>query len=595
MAFISSGGSGTVNDGDITNAKLANMAQATVKGRASGAGTGVPGDLTAAQLRTLLVAVPPQWERLVSGDANYTIVATTSAVVDQTSTLTAARTRTLPAANALPAGSEVIVGSGAGCSATNTLTIGRAGSDTINGAATAVAISMPYGWRRFVTDGTSAWTWDAGVMRGTNLVTGAVDNAVLRADGTGGVTTQASGCTIPDSAVGALGNVVQTFSNADVTVTAGTTLLVQTGTLSAARTITLPAASGYPAGSTLTILERSGTLSSANWLNIVRAGSDTINGGTAYAMYPTGARHVMLTSDGTSLWTAVSSPNLNGASIYRTGSGRLVMESFDGVELKGNAIVCGGQFYAQNFIELLQVASGGTPNANSARIYAKDLAGNASLYFINEGGVETLVTPHSTTAPDWLYRSGSANPTEELGWSASHYTGVVTHHHRETGVVYRETFGEYNERLGLTGDAALSVRDWDADQAIKVADQEAKIAKWDALPEELRQGDRPEALVAKPRPDWMIDQTSVILAGRERDAARAALRASWAAQPSWIRGPFDGHFRGAQVFLDAGDDDAAADLIRYAEAPGAYTTEQLATFVTLKTTIAAAIAALPSL
>ena len=54
MAFISTGGSGTVNDGDITNAKLANMAQATVKGRASGAGTGVPGDLTAAQQKTIL-------------------------------------------------------------------------------------------------------------------------------------------------------------------------------------------------------------------------------------------------------------------------------------------------------------------------------------------------------------------------------------------------------------------------------------------------------------------------------------------------------------------------------------------------------------
>jgi hypothetical protein len=54
MAFISTGGSGTVNDGDISNAKLANMAQATVKGRASGAGTGVPVDLTAAQQKTIL-------------------------------------------------------------------------------------------------------------------------------------------------------------------------------------------------------------------------------------------------------------------------------------------------------------------------------------------------------------------------------------------------------------------------------------------------------------------------------------------------------------------------------------------------------------
>jgi hypothetical protein len=38
----------------VTNAKLANMAQATIKGRASGAGTGDPTDLTAAQARTVL-------------------------------------------------------------------------------------------------------------------------------------------------------------------------------------------------------------------------------------------------------------------------------------------------------------------------------------------------------------------------------------------------------------------------------------------------------------------------------------------------------------------------------------------------------------
>lgn len=41
-------------DGSITNAKLADMVAATIKGRASGAGTGVPVDLTAAQVKTIL-------------------------------------------------------------------------------------------------------------------------------------------------------------------------------------------------------------------------------------------------------------------------------------------------------------------------------------------------------------------------------------------------------------------------------------------------------------------------------------------------------------------------------------------------------------
>lgn len=40
--------------GSIANAKLANMAEATIKGRASGAGTGVPTDLTASQARAII-------------------------------------------------------------------------------------------------------------------------------------------------------------------------------------------------------------------------------------------------------------------------------------------------------------------------------------------------------------------------------------------------------------------------------------------------------------------------------------------------------------------------------------------------------------
>lgn len=43
-----------LQDGSVNNADLANMAQATIKGRASGAGTGAPTDLTSAQATAIL-------------------------------------------------------------------------------------------------------------------------------------------------------------------------------------------------------------------------------------------------------------------------------------------------------------------------------------------------------------------------------------------------------------------------------------------------------------------------------------------------------------------------------------------------------------
>lgn len=62
-------GIGQVPDDFITNSKLANMAQGTIKGRALGAGTGDPTDLTAAQAKAIIA---PQLEATVgatfSGD-----------------------------------------------------------------------------------------------------------------------------------------------------------------------------------------------------------------------------------------------------------------------------------------------------------------------------------------------------------------------------------------------------------------------------------------------------------------------------------------------------------------------------------------------
>jgi hypothetical protein len=54
LATLNQIGTGQIADDAVTNAKLANVAAATIKGRAADAGTGDPTDLSAAEAKTAL-------------------------------------------------------------------------------------------------------------------------------------------------------------------------------------------------------------------------------------------------------------------------------------------------------------------------------------------------------------------------------------------------------------------------------------------------------------------------------------------------------------------------------------------------------------
>jgi hypothetical protein len=91
------------------------------------------------------------------GDSNYTILST-DRTVGTTAAFTAARTWTLPAANSVNPGQTILVADYyGGVSGVYTLTIARAGSDTINGSTSAV-IKSPYGRIELRSDGTSKWS-----------------------------------------------------------------------------------------------------------------------------------------------------------------------------------------------------------------------------------------------------------------------------------------------------------------------------------------------------------------------------------------------------------------------------------------------------
>lgn len=93
--------------------------------------------------------------RLIA-DLNSTVTRTDSALLY--SSITAARTVTLPAANAVPLGFRILVADESGnASGVNTITINRAGADTINGGASTV-INTAFGVKELVSDGSSRWT-----------------------------------------------------------------------------------------------------------------------------------------------------------------------------------------------------------------------------------------------------------------------------------------------------------------------------------------------------------------------------------------------------------------------------------------------------
>ena len=94
--------------------------------------------------------------RTIVSDANYAAQATDRHIAY--TALTAARTVTLPAASSLGAGCHLtIVDETGNCSATKSITASRAGSDTIDGATSAV-LAAAYSGLVLVSNGSNAWT-----------------------------------------------------------------------------------------------------------------------------------------------------------------------------------------------------------------------------------------------------------------------------------------------------------------------------------------------------------------------------------------------------------------------------------------------------
>ena len=74
--------------------------------------------------------------------------------------------------------------------------------------------------------------------------------------------------------------------------------------ITAARTVSLPAAASYPTGAVLLVVDESGSCSAANAIALSRAGSDVINGATS-AIIANAHGFLALESNGVNAWTIV--------------------------------------------------------------------------------------------------------------------------------------------------------------------------------------------------------------------------------------------------------------------------------------------------
>jgi hypothetical protein len=106
--------------------------------------------------------------RVTVDDANYTILATDK-VVAQIGTMSAARTFSLPAANTVEAGAEIIVIDESGSvDSTNKIIVQRNGTDTIDGV-TQKEIKDSYGVIRLICNGSNSWKSSNEMSASTSL------------------------------------------------------------------------------------------------------------------------------------------------------------------------------------------------------------------------------------------------------------------------------------------------------------------------------------------------------------------------------------------------------------------------------------------
>jgi hypothetical protein len=188
--------------------------------------------------------------------------------------------------------------------------------------------------------------------------------------------------------VGGLGcSTYSTFSNANYTIQSTDCQAAQTGSLSAARTVTLPAASSFVAYRRLIVIDTSGTATTTNTISLAPNGTDQINGSnTTQVAINAGFGFVEIESDGVSKWTVAR------------------------ISLGSPLVAAGAVPVTNGGTGLSSGTSGGIPYYNSSSSMASTgaLTNNGVMIGAGAGNAPTTIGPCSTTTVVHGQGAGSA-------------------------------------------------------------------------------------------------------------------------------------------------------------------------------------------
>jgi hypothetical protein len=152
--------------------------------------------------------------------------------------------------------------------------------------------------------------------------------------------------------------------------------------------------------------------------------------------------------------------------------------------------------------------------ANTAGIYANDVAGTVEMFMIDEGGAATQQTPHNFT----LFTPDDNEPYPWSYYSLNEYLGI------EIGVDLARLTRLVEQ---ITGETLIHIRqipvtqDWDTNQRFHIDRIKAAWAEWDSMPTHPPEHLPPRVPVVRDPPPWL--ETRLERAGRFNRTTHQAL------------------------------------------------------------------------